>query len=170
MHKAILAAVAGAALLAPALAQQVNMNGQSQISQSQTSQSQTSDEPQAQQIPGSSQAIAGHAISPQLLSSQQIRDIQQALEVRGANSIRVDGEWGPDIEAAVRNFQKAENLILQNGELDLLTLMALGLNPLSFGLSGASDTTGQAARDSAEPQELMDERPEPPVRGGEQAR
>jgi peptidoglycan hydrolase-like protein with peptidoglycan-binding domain len=159
MHKAILAAVAGAALFAPAVAQQ-----------SQSGQSQTSQEPQAQPIPGPSQAMAGHAISPQLLNSRQIRDIQQALEVRGANSIRVDGEWGPDIEAAVRNFQKAENLILQSGELDPLTLMALGLNPLSFGLSGTSETTGQAARDSAEPQELMDERPESPVPGGEQDR
>src|SRR5215470_13824672 len=123
MHKAILAVVAGAALFAPALAQQIDISGQSQTAQSQTSQ-----EPQAQSIPGSSQAMAGHAISPQILSSRQIRDIQQALEARGANSIGVDGEWGPDIEAAVRNFQKAENLILQNGELDPLTLMALGLN------------------------------------------
>ena len=82
--------------------------------------------------------------------------------------MRVDGEWGPEIEAAVRNFQKAENLISQNGELDPLTLMALGLDPLSFGLSGASETTGQAAHDSAAPQELMDERPEYPR--GEQDR
>jgi peptidoglycan hydrolase-like protein with peptidoglycan-binding domain len=163
MNKAILAAVAGAALFAPALAQQINMNGQSQ-----TTQSQTSREPQAQSIPGSSQAMAGHAIAPQLLSSRQIRDIQQALEVRGANSIRVDGEWGPGVEAAIRNFQKAENLILQNGELDPLTLMALGLNPLSFGLSGAGETTGQAARDSTAPQDLMDERPEHPLHGGDQ--
>ena len=164
MRKSMLAAVAAAALFAPALAQQININGQSQSSQSQTGQ-----EPQVQPIPGSSQAMAGHAISPQLLSSQQIRDVQQALEVRGANSIRVDGEWGPDIEAAIRNFQKAENLISQSGELDPLTLMALGLDPLSFGLSGATETTGQASRDSAAPQELMDERPERPL-GGERDR
>jgi peptidoglycan hydrolase-like protein with peptidoglycan-binding domain len=167
MHKAILAAWAAAALFAPAVAQQINMNGQFQTGQ----------EPQTQPQPvqGASQALAVRPVSPELLSSQQIRDIQQALEARGAHAIRVDGQWGPDIEAAVRNFQKSENLISQNGELDPLTLMALGLNPLSFGLSGASETTGQAARDSAMPRERtqdMQEHPvrEQPIRGGEQDR
>jgi peptidoglycan hydrolase-like protein with peptidoglycan-binding domain len=156
MHKAILAAVAAAALFAPAMAQQINMNGQPE----------TGLEPQAQPQPvqGSSQALAGHPVSPQLLSSHQIRDIQQALEARGAHAIRVDGQWGADMEAAVRNFQKSENLISQNGELDPLTLMALGLNPLSFGLSGTSETTGQAARDNAAPRERMQDLQEQPVR------
>jgi peptidoglycan hydrolase-like protein with peptidoglycan-binding domain len=167
MHKAILAAVAAAALFAPAAAQQMNMSGQSQTGQ----------EPQAQPMPvqGSSQAMAGRPISPSLLNAHQIRDIQHALEARGAHAIRMDGQWGPDIEAAVRDFQKSENLISQNGELDPLTLMALGLNPLSFGLSGASETTGQAARDNVAPTERMQDLQEQPVReqhihGGEQDR
>jgi peptidoglycan hydrolase-like protein with peptidoglycan-binding domain len=168
MHKAILAAWAAAALFAPAAAQQINTNGQFQAGQG----------PQAQPQPiqGASQALAVRPVLPEHLSSHQIRDIQQALEARGAHAIRVDGQWGPDIEAAVRNFQKSENLITQSGELDPLTLMALGLDPLSFGLSGASETTGQAARDNAAPREQMQDvqehpmRDEQPIRGGEEDR
>jgi peptidoglycan hydrolase-like protein with peptidoglycan-binding domain len=150
MYKAVLVAVAAAALVAPAVAQQRNMDGQPQNGR----------EPLGQ--PEASQPLASHAIAPELLSTHQIRDIQQALQARGAPSMRSDGQWGPDIEVAIRNFQKSENMISQNGELDPLTLMALGLNPLSFGLSSPSETTGQAVRDNApsqEPVQDMQERP-----------
>jgi peptidoglycan hydrolase-like protein with peptidoglycan-binding domain len=164
MHKAVLAAVAAAALFAPAVAQQMDQHPMDS-GQSQNGQSQSGQEPQAQQlIPGLPQALAGRAIAPELLSARQIRDIQQALEARGARSIRVDGQWGADIEAAIRNFQQTENMIAQNGELDPLTLMALGLNPMSFGLSGMGETTGQAVRDGAAPREPMQEAPDQPMR------
>jgi peptidoglycan hydrolase-like protein with peptidoglycan-binding domain len=162
MYKAVLVAAAAAALVAPAVAQQMNMNGQSQTN----GPSQNGQEPLAQ--PEASQPLASHAIAPELLSPHQIRDIQQALEARGAPSMRVDGQWGPDIEAAIRNFQKSENMISQSGELDPLTLMALGLNPLSFGLSGTSETTGQAVRDNAPSQEPVQDVPEhPPIPGSD---
>ena len=157
MYKAVLVAVAAAALVAPAVAQQTNMDRQSQNGQESLGQ------------PEASQPLASHAIAPELLSAHQIRDIQQALEARGAPSMRSDGQWGPDVEAAIRNFQKSENMISQNGELDPLTLMALGLNPLSFGLSGTSETTGQAVRDSAPSPEPMQDMPERrPIPGGDQ--
>jgi peptidoglycan hydrolase-like protein with peptidoglycan-binding domain len=163
MHRPILAALAAAALFAPALAQQINMNGQSRPGQEKKQQSLP--------ISGASRTAASLAISPQLLSSRQVRDIQQALVTRGANSIRVDGEWGPGVEAALRDFQKSENLISQNGEPDSLTLMALGLDPLGFGLSGASWTTGQAVRDGAAPRERKQDMPERQlIPGGERDR
>jgi peptidoglycan hydrolase-like protein with peptidoglycan-binding domain len=160
MHKTVLAAVAAAALFAPAVAQQMNQH------QMNDGPFQSGQEPQAHSrpMPGSSQAMAGRAIAPELLNAHQIRDIQQALEARGLRSIRVDGRWGADIEAAIKNFQKTENLISQNGELDPLTLVALGLNPLSFGLSGVGETTGQAVRDGAAPRERIQEVPEQPIR------
>jgi hypothetical protein len=164
MYKAVLVAVAAAALVAPAVAQQMDMNGQQS---GMNGPSQNGQEPLAQ--PEASQPLASHAIAPELLSTHQIRDIQQALEARGAPAMRVDGQWGPDIEAAIRNFQKSENMISQNGELDPLTLMALGLNPLSFGLSGTGETTGQAVRDNGPPQEPVQELPErAPIPGGDQ--
>ena len=162
MYKAILTAMVAAALFAPAVvAQQSNVNGPSRSGQ------ETLQQPRP--MSGASQGMAGHAISPRLLSPGQVRDIQQALEARGANSIRVNGEWGSDVEAALRDFQKSENMISQNGELDSLTLMALGLDPLGFGLSGTSETTGQAARDGASPEEGTRDVPEQPLlQGGEQ--
>jgi peptidoglycan hydrolase-like protein with peptidoglycan-binding domain len=166
MHKAVVAAVAVAALFAPAVAQQIDLNGSRETGQ----------EPQAQSPPvqGPSRAQAGRSVSPERLSTHQIRDIQQALEARGAHAIRVDGQWGPDIEVAVRDFQKSANLISQNGELDPLTLMALGLDPLGFGMSGVGETTGKAARDDTPRQLMQDPQEEPDreqfIRGGEQVR
>ncbi len=161
MYKAILTTMAAALLLAPAVAQQNNVSGPPQSGE------ETLQQPPA--ISGASQGMPGHAISPRLLSPGQVRDIQEALEAHGANPIRVDGEWGPDVEAALRDFQKSENMISQNGELDSLTLMALGLDPLGFGLSGTSGTTGQAARDGVPPQEELQDTPEqPPPRGDAQ--
>jgi peptidoglycan hydrolase-like protein with peptidoglycan-binding domain len=154
MHKAVLTAAALAALSVSAVAQQGSMSGQ-QIN------------PQSHALPDPSQALAGYQISPQQLSSSQVREIQQALEDRGDSSIRVNGEWGPDTEAALKNFQKSENMISQTGQLDFPTLLALGLDPLSFGL-GASETTGQAPRGD-DPQQRMPGTPEqtlPPSGGG----
>jgi peptidoglycan hydrolase-like protein with peptidoglycan-binding domain len=155
MHKAVLTAAALAALSVSAVAQQSGMSGQQM-------------HPQSQVLPDSSQALAGYQISPQQLSSSQVREIQQALEDRGDSSVSVNGEWGPDTEAALRNFQKSENMISRTGQLDFPTLLALGLDPLSFGL-GASETTGQAPRGDALQQQRMLGMPEqtlPPSSGG----
>jgi peptidoglycan hydrolase-like protein with peptidoglycan-binding domain len=165
MHKAILTAAAVVALSAPAIAEQPgqqlnNTNRQPEAGQA----------AQPQAYPASPQIRAGQPISPQLLNSRQVREIQQALEARRAGAVRVTGEWGPDVEAAVRNFQKSENLISQNGELDALTLTSLGLNPLSYGLSGAAETTGQALRDGAAQQERAQDAQEQPASPGEQNR
>lgn len=145
MHKAILTAAVVVALSAPAVAeqqqpnQQVNQNGQSGAGQAA--------QPQLRPVPASPQIRAGQPISPQLLNSRQVREIQQALDARRAGTVRTDGEWGPDVEAALKNFQRSENLISQNGELDALTLMALGLNPSSYDVS-AGETTGQSPHDA----------------------
>jgi peptidoglycan hydrolase-like protein with peptidoglycan-binding domain len=160
MHKAVLTAAALAALSVSAVAQQGGMSGQ-------TGQ-QMQMHPQSHALPDPSQALAGYQISPQQLSSSQVREIQQALEDRGDNSVRVNGEWGPDTEAALKNFQKSENMISQTGQLDFPTLLALGLDPLSFGLAGASETTGQAPREDAPPQQMpgTPEETLPPSSGG----
>src|SRR5262245_3864241 len=146
MHKAILTAAALAALSVSAVAQQGGISGQ-------TGQPMQM-HPQSDALPDPSQALAGYQISPQQLSSSQVREIQQALEDRGDSSVHVNGEWGPDTEAAVKNFQKSENMISQTGQLDFPTLLALGLDPLSFGLARASETTGQAPREDAPEQQM----------------
>jgi peptidoglycan hydrolase-like protein with peptidoglycan-binding domain len=130
--------VAIAALSVSAVAQQGGMSGQSQSGQQM--------QPQSGISSGSLQALAGSQISPEKLNESQVRDIQQALEDHGEESVRVDGEWGPDTEAALKNFQTSHNMISQTGALDSLTIMALGLDPSSFGLAASSETTGQASR------------------------
>ena len=92
MHKAVLTAAALAALSVSAVAQQSGMSGQ-------TGQQM---HPQSDALPDSSQALAGYQISPQQLSPSQVREIQQALEDRGDGSVSVNGEWGPDTEAALK--------------------------------------------------------------------
>jgi hypothetical protein len=140
MRNAFLAAAALATLSAvAAVAEQANING-----------------PQFTPAPDSSSVLAGEPITPQHLSARQVREIQQALQTRGLGSNRVDGQWGPDIEAALRDFQKSENMIAQNGEIDPLTLLALGLDPLGYSLSGTSETTGQG--DTAKRHEAPDQR------------
>jgi peptidoglycan hydrolase-like protein with peptidoglycan-binding domain len=161
MHKIILTAAAvGVALAAPAVAQQPGQRPADVNRQSETGLA-----AQPQQNPASPQIRSGQPISPQLLNSRQVREIRQALDARRAGAVRVDGEWGPDVEAALRDFQRSENLISQNGELDALTLLALGLNPLGYGLSGAPETTGQALRDGASQQ--PQDAPEQPANADE---
>ncbi len=164
MHKAVLTAAALAALSVSAVAQQGIVTGQSETGQQV--------QPQSRTLPDLSQALAGYRISPQQLSAGQVREIQQALGDRGDGSVRVDGEWGPDTEAALKDFQKSENMISQTGELDFPTILALGLDPLSFGLAGASETTGQALRGGASQQQRMFDTPDEtlPQSGGGQVR
>jgi peptidoglycan hydrolase-like protein with peptidoglycan-binding domain len=154
MHRAVLTAAALAALSVSAMAQQ----GGGQTGQQM--------HPQSHNLPDSSQALAGHQISPQQLSSSQVREIQQALEDRGDNTVRVNGEWGPDTEAALQNFQKSENMISQTGQLDFQTLLALGLDPLSFAQAGGSETTGQAPRADGSQQQRMPGTPEQTLPSG----
>jgi len=55
-----------------------------------------------------------------------VRNAQAALNTKGYD-IRVDGQWGPNTQNAVRRFQ-AENGLSQSGRLDSATLTALGVN------------------------------------------
>ena len=141
MHKLILTAAAVAAVSVSAAAQQGGISEQAQPGE------QT--QPQSRTLPRSSQTLAGYLISPQQLNSSQVREIQQALAERIDGSVRVDGEWGPDTELALQNFQKSQGMKSQAGELDFPTISALGLDPLSFGLAGTDETTGQAPDDGA---------------------
>ena len=66
------------------------------------------------------------------LSSDQVREVQQALQSKGnAQELQADGMWGPKTEQALMNFQKSKN-IKANGEIDAKTVAALGLNSSDF--------------------------------------
>lgn len=62
----------------------------------------------------------------QAMRSEQIREVQKKLNEIGYHSGNVDGKWGPETQAAVRNFQKAKG-IEATGQLDQRTLDELGV-------------------------------------------
>ena len=55
-----------------------------------------------------------------------VRNAQAALNNQGY-SVEVDGQWGPNTQAAVRRFQ-ADHNIAPSGKLDNTTMAALGVN------------------------------------------
>ena len=66
----------------------------------------------------STQQVASSEISPDM-----IRKVQQNLKQAGLYKGRVDGVWGPQTGAAVRDYQQQHN-INATGELDQPTLEA----------------------------------------------
>lgn len=56
-----------------------------------------------------------------------VRSAQAALNQQGYSVGSVDGQWGPNTQSAVRQFQ-ADRGLTQSGTLDAATLAALGVN------------------------------------------
>ncbi|HEY7237632.1 MAG TPA: peptidoglycan-binding domain-containing protein [Burkholderiales bacterium] len=69
---------------------------------------------------------AASAADPVFVNSQTVRHAQKILNDRGFRTGGVDGRMGPQTQAALVNFQRAEKLA-PTGKLDRATLSALGL-------------------------------------------
>jgi hypothetical protein len=133
MKRMFLITIATAALAVPAFAQQ-----------SPASQYELRSQAGSNSRPPSQSSKNQDQISPQRLSASQIREIQQSLDNKGFKSGSVDGAWGPRTEAALKNFQKSQNMS-SFGEVNSNTLAGLGLNNAEFGLGASrAETTGQA--------------------------
>ena len=63
---------------------------------------------------------------------ERYQEIQQSLADRGYFGGAVNGTWGPDSVAALKRFQRDQN-IGDDGKLGSLSLMALGLGPKRSG-------------------------------------
>jgi hypothetical protein len=61
-----------------------------------------------------------------MYDTELVRTVQRSLNDRGFDAGPADGQWGPNTEAAVRDFQQA-NGIAQTGNLDPRTINALGV-------------------------------------------
>jgi peptidoglycan hydrolase-like protein with peptidoglycan-binding domain len=83
-------------------------------------------------LAGASGAFADDAL---YVDSGTVREVQKELRDRGQR-IGIDGVMGPRTQAALRQFQKAENLV-PTGRLDRRTLVALGVQPNAS--AGASE-------------------------------
>jgi hypothetical protein len=182
MRKLLLATVATAALSLPAMAQnnadqpssnppQQQMTPSSQNATGSQQQSGTSgaavndrqsqNEPQSQ--PNNQQAQ--NTIQPSDLNSQQIRQIQQALNKQGFDAGHVDGKWGSDTAKAIKDFQQQQHMQQANGKLDQQTLQALGVNVTAQGPNSQSQgasTTGQGSNEDLSPSQ----NPAPNASGG----
>ena len=70
---------------------------------------------------------ANGRVSTSRPSDGTVRSAQTALNDKGYDVGRVDGQWGPSTQNAVRRFQ-SERGLTQSGRLDNATLTALGVN------------------------------------------
>ncbi len=109
LHYTLLVAAAATGLSTAALAE----NYGDTSSQSGANASQTMDGNANAQIPGN-------------LPQGQVQEIQTSLRERGYD-LSVDGQWGPQTESAIREFQNANNLSV-TGSLDSQTLAELDLD------------------------------------------
>jgi len=62
------------------------------------------------------------------LSRDAIRAVQSRLRQLGFYSGRIDGIWGPSMQAALQRFQQGRGL-QATGQLNPATVTALGLDP-----------------------------------------
>jgi peptidoglycan hydrolase-like protein with peptidoglycan-binding domain len=143
MRKLLLATVATAALSFPALAQNA----------AQPSDMQNPTQQQTNQQSGTSGAAAGQqqdmtqsqqpvTIRASQLSKRDIREIQMNLNKQGFDAGHADGVWGPDTDAALKNFQQAQNLP-GDGQLNQQTLQALGVNAGGANVHNEQTSPGQ---------------------------
>jgi peptidoglycan hydrolase-like protein with peptidoglycan-binding domain len=76
-------------------------------------------------------------------NEQVVRQVQEKLKSAG-HDIQVDGVWGPNTQAALREYQQKQGH-QPTGELDQQTLSALGVEA-----EGAAATGGTGAGSSTE--------------------
>lgn len=69
---------------------------------------------------------------PAVSHSQDIKNVQESLREKGYYHLKVDGISGPQTRAAIRQYQKDENLPV-TGRLDAKTAGKLGVEPKSVG-------------------------------------
>jgi hypothetical protein len=71
---------------------------------------------------------------------ERYQQIQQALAERGYFKGQVNGEWGDDSVGALKRFQ-ADQKIEDDGKINALTLIGLGLGPKHEGASVTAAST-----------------------------
>lgn len=114
--------------------QQPQMNQSGQNAQDQNQNQQSAQSQQSQQGNQQQSAENNQPISPQNLSKNEIRQVQQALDKDGFNAGPTDGRWGPDTKNAVKQFQQSKQM-QPTGRLNEQTVADLGLDTSQFSQS-----------------------------------
>lgn len=95
-------------------------------SQQQTSGSRQAPADAQQAVAKSQQGQGMTSSQPGTVNAAQVRQAQQKLNDMGYRAGQVDGVWGPNTQAAIRNFQQAKGLEA-TGRLNPQTINALGI-------------------------------------------
>ena len=74
------------------------------------------------------------------LEVSTVREVQQQLTSKGHDAGPIDGKWGPQTQAAVRQFQDREGM-KASGQLDEGTLLALGMPQATRGARSGSPSS-----------------------------
>jgi hypothetical protein len=91
---------------------------------------------------GSRPAAPSYQLRP---DAERYQQIQQALADKGYFKGEVNGQWGDDSVDALKRFQ-ADQKLDNDGHLNSLTLIGLGLGPKHGGDIGMAGTAGLAAK------------------------
>jgi peptidoglycan hydrolase-like protein with peptidoglycan-binding domain len=88
-------------------------------------------------------ASAGASASQMQHDQSTVRQAQERLNQLGYGAGEPDGIWGPQTQAALRQYQEKQGLT-PSGELDQRTIAELGLDSVGGGVAaGASSTADQ---------------------------
>jgi Putative peptidoglycan binding domain len=140
LRGSLLAGVSVLLLAGAAVAQQATQDqqplqpGQETMQQQEQAGQEMMQQEQAGQV-GQEQAAMGAGPD---IGEDGVRRIQEALDQAGHDVGPIDGQWGPQTESALREFQEAQGMEA-TGEPDEETLTALGL-PADELLSGEAAT------------------------------
>lgn len=96
------------------------------------------------------QQAANEPVSPRQLGHSGVRQVQQALDKDGFHAGRPDGIYGPETQAALKDFQKSKN-IQSNGQLDRQTLSDLGVKMASNQSMQSQNNMNQSGTHTAAP-------------------
>lgn len=86
---------------------------------------------------GSSRRGAGHMAAGTHMSKDKVKEVQAALKNKGMDPGPEDGMMGPKTQAALREFQKSNNLQV-TGRIDEKTASALGVEMAGASSMGSS--------------------------------
>lgn len=122
LRDAAIAVAATALLAAPALAQQGNWNGGQgyQGTSGQQGYNQGTSQGWNQNFNGAAAGTNGE------LSQATVMEIQERLQQMGLYHGNIDGNWGPEIQSSLRDYQQQQGM-QASGQLDFPTLADLGL-------------------------------------------
>ncbi|TAL31852.1 MAG: peptidoglycan-binding protein [Alphaproteobacteria bacterium] len=93
-------------------------------------------------IPPSTHVSASSTVKHTRLTNRDVTEIQKLLADKGFYKSKVDGQFGPGTQEAMRGYQSAEGLEA-NGFPTIVTLDKLGVTPENPSVTGDAEPTGK---------------------------